>query len=243
MKKVLIFVLSAQIPPWHTMIQQAMETWDSEPLEGTETIYYSGAPEKPHEERALYFPVEEDYKTMGYKDLLAYAWAMENREWDYMARAHSSCYVHKARLLEEVQTLPDTGVFRGIEIGPTITSGTGERNWLWGGCHFIMSRDVIAAMLRESKRWKHNIMEDAAMSELVQDCGFKLDGGGKSCSINKTPRGWNCITYGGNVPSFDFSDFAEVARLTDQYFFRVKCDADRAVDADVMRLLKQHLPA
>jgi hypothetical protein len=189
MKKVLIFVLSAQIPPWHTMIQQAMETWDSEPLEGTETIYYSGAPEKPHEERALYFPVEEDYKTMGYKDLLAYAWAMENREWDYM------------------------------------------------------SRDVVAAWLRESARWHHEWMEDVAMSELTQDCGFSLDPGGKSCSINKTEHGWNCITYGGSVPSFDFSDFAEVSRLTDQYFFRVKCDADRAVDADVMRLLKQHLPA
>lgn len=240
MKRVLVYVISANIHPWRQMIDTALETWDLDYEEDVPTAYYCGNP--PHENPAIKsYPIDENYKTMGQKDILAYRDSLE-WPWDYMARVNASCYVHKRRLLDHVQTLPEKGVFRGVVLGPTITCGT-NRAWMWGGGQFIISRDVMEAMVANSHRWRHDVMEDVAMSELVQECGFSLDSQGRFCSVNRVPGGWSCITYGSPIGGFEFSDFAEgISRLEDQFFFRVKDDADRNVDAQVMRLLKQYLP-
>lgn len=242
MKNVLIFVISAQFPPYDRMIATAMETWDDASLEGTETIYYCGAPDRPNSDRIIYFPVEEAYATMGHKDLLAYRWALDCRRWDYMARVNASCYVHKRRLREYAQTLPESGLFRGLIVPNHPYCGV-NRPFCWGGGQYVISRDVIAAFVDGAERWRHDVMEDVAMSELAQEAGFALDGNGRCASINKQPDGnWNCITYGSPIGGFEFSEFAEVRRLEDQFFFRCKQDADRNADAETMRLLKQYLP-
>jgi hypothetical protein len=244
MKTVLIFVISATTHPYRKMIDTQMETWDSEGVDGTGTVYYTGNPAfTPEDYRVVSFPIDEAYATMGHKDLLAYRWALESRPWDYMARVNASCYVHKSRLLEYAQPLPESGLFRGLIVPNHPYCGV-SRPFCWGGGQYLISRDVIEAFVAVGDRWRHDVMEDVAMSELAQESGFSLDGNGRCCSINKQPdRNWNCVTYGSPIGGFEFSDFAEVRRLEDQFFFRCKCDSDRNTDAEVMRLLKQYLPA
>lgn len=241
MKTVLIYVLSAHIPPWRGMVASAKETWDAEPIEGTETIYYSGnPPAATPEPRVIQFDINEAYQTMGRKNLLAYRAALQ-WPWDYMARAHSSTYVHKRRLLEYCQTLPDTGLVSCTMLGPTFVCGT-ERNWAWGGGHFVFSRDVIAKIVENEQLWRHDVMEDVATSEIVQDLGFTPQGNGLSSALSKQPDGsWTLITYGGKSPSFTFTDFADINKAPEQFFFRCKHDGNRAIDLEAMRLLKQHL--
>lgn len=238
MKTCLIYVLSSHSPPYGEMIKTAMATWDAEPLEGTRTVYYCGEPTGGDTDRVISFGVFEDYVTIGHKNLLAYPRAL-NWEWDYMARVNSSCYVHKRRLLEHVQSLPDFGVIKGIVSDPTITSKV-TRQFMWGGGQFIFSRDVVEALVNNAHHWRHDLMEDVATSELAQDCDYRLDATGKFCSINKNGSGFVVLTYNGK-PGFEFSDFSEIAKVDDQHFFRCKNDMDRRVDAEWMRLLKQHL--
>lgn len=242
MKTVLIYVLSAHIPPYGQMIETAMETWDAEPLEGTRTVYYGGNPMPAggDTDRIISFPVNEDYKTMGQKNLYAYPAALK-WSWDYMARVNASTYVHKRRLLERVQSLPERGVIQGIQSSPTYVCGV-NRPFLWGGGNFIFSRDVVEALVANGHRWRHDVMEDVATSELAQDCGFALNNHGIFCSIDKQTDGWLLLSYHGKS-GFTFTDFKELeTKADDQYFIRCKHDPDRRVDADVMRQLKQHLP-
>lgn len=239
MKTVLIYVLSSHNPPYGEMIKTAMETWDAEPLEGTSTVFYCGNPmTEGVPGKIKSFPVDEDYKTIGRKNILAFPWAL-NFSWDYMARVNASCYVHKRRLLEHVQGLRDFGVIKGVVSDPTITSAV-SRQFMWGGGQFIFSRDVVEAFVENSNKWRHDLMEDVAMSELAQDCGFRLDATGKFCSINRNGDGWVVLTYNGK-PGFEFTDFSEIAKADDQFFFRCKNDSDRRVDAEWMRLLRAHL--
>lgn len=226
MKTVLIYVLSCHNQPYDQMIRTSMETWDAEPLDGTRTVYYCGEPTGGDTDRVISFPVEEDYKTIGRKNLYAYPRAMQ-WEWDYMARVNASCYVHKRRLLEHVQHLPLHGVIRGAVSPPTPTCGV-SRPFMWGGGQFILSRDVVQAFVNNRYAWRHDVMEDVAMSELAQDCGFTLDDKGMFCSINFTDGKRSVITYNGPEEA--------------QFFFRVKYDPDRNVDAQIMRELKQTLP-
>lgn len=240
MKTVLIFVLSAHPPPYEAMIGTSMRTWDAQEVSGTRTVFYCGNPVGNDTDRVISFPVDEDYSTISRKNMLAYEWAL-NLPWDYMARVNASCYVHKRRLLEHVQGLPDAGVMRGAVSAPTYNCGV-KRPFMWGGAQFIMSRDVVAEMVANKHLCRHDVMEDVAMSELAQECGFTVDGHGLFCSVNKDGGHWNAIAYNGQVEGFEFTDFSEINRLSDQFYFRVKHDPDRRVDAEVMQLLAQHLP-
>ncbi len=238
LKSVLIFVLSSHKQPYEAMINTAMTTWDSEQLEGTRTVYYCGEPAGGDTERVISFPVWDDYQTIGYKNLLAFQKAL-HWPWDYMARVNASCYVHKRRLLEHVQTLPQHGVMQGIVSPPDGHCET-SRPFMWGGGQFIFSRDVIECFVENSDQWQHNLMEDVAMSELAQRFGYALDNKGKVCSINLSAHGWTVITYNGK-PSFDVRELSELSKLDDQFFIRCKYDLNRAVDADIMRALKEYL--
>lgn len=116
--------------------------------------------------------------------------------------------------------------------------GDGEL-YMWGGAQFIMSRDVVKAMVDNGHRWQHDgICEDVSMSRLTKQLGIPWDGNGPACSINSRPDGsWMCFTY-NSTPGFDFRDFAEFKeKAPDQFFIRVKQDGQREKDMWIMREL------
>lgn len=235
MKRVLVFVLSCNTPPWNRLMQASMETWDSENIPDVPTVYYHGYPHRAANSKVLQLPLPEGYYAINDKNMMAFQESLK-WQWDYMARVNASCYVHKRRLLQHVQSLPDAGVFQCVLADPTSNCGTTHK-WPWGGMQFILSRDVVTAMAANSGHLRRDMMEDAALGELARVCGIEPNGNGLGCSINRNGSGWYTVCYGrGENRSFtEFSDIAE------HYFFRVKCDADRSMDEFVMRQLKQYL--
>ena len=187
MKKVLIFVISVRTPPYDSLLDASLETWDAQPLEHTETIYYCGrCPQKPHQ-RIIYLNCNESYNGMSDKDVMAFDWALKNKQWDYMARVNSSCYVRKLKLVDAVQHLPNTGVFRGVSAG----------TFMWGGAQFILSRDVVEKMIANRHKCQTVLMDDIFLSQWARDIDVQWDTKGNACSINRTANGWSCIWYRG----------------------------------------------
>jgi hypothetical protein len=216
-------------------MRASMDTWDSEHVEDVLTVYYHGYPHGEPNSKVLQLPIPEGYYAINDKNMAAFRESL-SWQWDYMARVNASCYVHKRRLLERVQSLPDFGVFQCVLADPTPNCGT-DKQWPWGGCQFILSRDVVQAMVSQSGHLRHDMMEDAALGELARVCGYHLDGSGMACSINRKGSEWFSVCYGGG----ENRTFTEFSDIQDHYFFRVKCDEDRAMDEFVMRQLKQHL--
>jgi hypothetical protein len=215
-------------------MQASRETWDSEMPDGVLTWYYSNMPSLRigAPPRTLQVEVGGALHDMGRKDLLAYRWALENLAWDYMARVNASCYVRKGPLLEYVQSLPASGLFRGVK---TLHAGI---PYLWGGAQYIMSRDVIRAFVDNGDKWDHREMEDVSMSLLAVKLGIALDGSGMACSVNERDHDWLCIAYGS--PSFEFASFDEFkAKVGNQFFIRVKQDLKRDRDVWIMRELRR----
>ncbi len=232
MKRVLILVLSSEIPPYEPMINQAMTTWDSVDVENTETIYYCGKSLKKNTSKIIYLPIADQLSTMGEKTLQALEWALKNKEFDYIARAHSSCYVDKKQLINHIQELPYNNVFEGIEA----TSQNGFQ-FLWGGGHYVISKDVIEKIVENRSKWNHSYMEDESMSVLCSSFGIPFKSG-KSCSINKRENDWLLLGYGGE--SKEFTNFADVKPLNN-HFYRVKQDGNRSLDAYIMNELFNNL--
>lgn len=233
MKKVIIAVISCQQNPYGVMMETSKRTWDSIDVEGVETIYYLGQPVQENTDKAIYFDVKEDLFMMGQKDLMAYRWMLQNKDWDYMCRINSSCYVNKKKLIDYVQTLPDNYLFSGLEV-------TGDTYpWIWGGGQYLISRDVIQRMVDMESKWDHSVMEDRAMSKLVNEMGIGYHKG-VTASIDKRDEGWLCTCYNADE-SFMFTDFKDVNKNKIQFMYRIKQDYDRSQDKYVMDQLFKYL--
>lgn len=231
-KRVLILVLSADFPPYDRMITTAQETWNSVEVENMETVFYCGESDKTDTDKIIYLPVKESLHTMGHKLLLALGWSLKNKEFDYLARPHSSIYVNKKELMNYVNTLPETNVFSAIGVDA-------DPRWAWGGLGYVYSKDVIEKIIANKEHYRHDLMEDMAQSYLINKLEIPYTNG-MGCSIDKKENGWLCLSYGG-TETFEFSDFSEITKSKGQYYYRVKQDGKREVDEHIMRELFKHL--
>ncbi len=235
MKKVLILVVSVQAPPFGKMIETSLRTWDSIDVDGVETVFYCSRPKLQNTEKIIYIDVDESYFTMGYKMHAAFDWALANKEFDYIARVNASCYVDKKQLIAQVQDMADSNLFSCLEVAATPT----EQKWSWGGGQFILSRDVVEQIIKHRNLWNHSIMEDKALGHLMNLLSIPYTRG-KACSIDKLEGDkWRCLCY--DAESFEFTDFADVALKSKNYFYRVKQDYDRNMDEYVMNELFKQL--
>lgn len=232
MKKLLILVLSADFPPYQKMMETQMNTWDTLTVDNTETVYYCGMSNKPNTDKVIYLPVEESLYTMGDKFLKALEWVLKNKEFDYIARPHSCIYVNKKNLSEYVQTLPDENVFAGLKVDATPV-------WNWGGCGFILSKDVAQKIVDNKKEWNHSVMEDMALSYLINKLEIPYTPL-RAASIDNMGNNWRCMSYHG-VESFEFSDFSEITKSDNHFFFRIKQDGKRYMEEFISNEMFKYL--
>ncbi len=234
MKKVLILVVSSQHSPYDVMPYTSLSTWDSIEVENIETIYYFGNPIKENNDKFIYFDVQECYQTMGKKTLLAFEWALQNKEFDYVLRANASTFVDKKKLIEYIQSLPDENVANGL----VVTEGHQyEHTWLWG-LHYILSKDVVQKMVEAKDRLDVTVMDDVGLSKMLHELNVPLTNI-RSCTIDKVLNGWRFLCYGS--PSLEFEDWADVKKLDNQFLYRVKQDNARWADKMIMEELFKHL--
>lgn len=233
MKKVLVAVISCQDAVYAPMIETSLRTWDSIEVAGCETIFYCGLPQKQNTDKMVYFNIPESLFSMGHKDLAFFEYVLKNKEWDYMARVNSSCFVDKKELIKYIQTLPEKEVFEGLNV---VTDGVIQ--YTWGGGQYIISRDVIQLIVDHKKEWNHNEMEDMAMSKLVMRNGITPQQG-RACSIDNMASGMHTLVVYGHGEGCDFSNWNEFKKPDGQYFYRIKQDNARHLEPEIMEQLKR----
>lgn len=216
------------------MLEKSMATWGSIDHPDTTTLYYVGGGGQSSQ-KIFRSGIDESLHNVGRRTIEAYCHALTIPVWTHLARPHSSCYVHKRKLAEYVNELPESGVMYGLQ-----GIGSSGEPILFGCGHYVYSRDVVEKLVKHGHQWDHRIMEDNAVSKLAISLGIPF-GKVRTCSLDRQPDGqWLCISYHSQHPSFLFTDFSELDK-TDQFFFRVKCDSDRTGDLRLMDLLFKHL--
>lgn len=231
MKKVLILVLSHDKPPYNKMVETALQTWDSDEVEGCQTVYYFDGV-MANTDKFIYLNVDSGLLGMGKKTLSAFEYVLSNFEFDYIARVHSSIYVNKKLLYQHIQTLPGKDYFAG-----SVADSANGFKYIWGGTGFIISKDVIQKVVLNKVHWQHKYMEDESLSLLVNWLSVPYSEG-YAGAIDNMDNHWRCISYGGE--SITFTDFADMKRLN-HHFIRVKQDGKRWVDEFIMKELKRVL--
>jgi len=230
---VLILVLSARRDPWGNLMDASMETWDSEDHPQTRTIFYCGRSQNPSTDKIFYSPTRgEELEDVSPRTIEALEKAVSIPDWDYLARPHSSTYVHKRNLVKFCETLPKENVVCGCMTG-------GEQPFIWGGCHFLFSRDVIEGMVANKDKWNTNVMDDQSITLMVNLLGVPVMEA-HSATVNMTPNGYLLMVY-GHGENFEFTDFSDINKAEGHFFFRCKQDLRRHEDVRIFRELHKHL--
>lgn len=231
---VLILVLSARREPWGDMMKCSMETWDSVDHSQAITRYYCGKYDGDSDYRVWNSPnFDESLEQVAPRTMEAYELALGLPNWDFMARTHSSTYVHKTNLVNFIEALPKENVLCGLMV-------TGERPFLWGGGSYIMSRDVVEKLVASKDKWNNNIMEDNALTDLANELQIPMMGNGRMASINIAEVGWSVMPYGIGE-GFTFTDWNDVKKIHPHFYIRCKQDLKRHLDLVIMRELFAHL--
>lgn len=225
---VLILVMSARFYPYGMLMDAQRETWDSEDHPQTKTLYYCGR-NGPDTDKVFYSKFHgESLEEVAPRTIEAFEKSLE-LDWDYMARPHSSTYVHKKNLVKFCETLPDKDVVCG-----TLTEG--EKPFIWGGCHYVFSRDVIERMVEHKDKWNNSVMEDHSITELVNFLGVPVTEG-HSASINQNDGTYTVFVY-GHGENFSVTDFNQLTnQIAGHFFVRVKQDMRREEDVRIMKEL------
>ena len=231
--KVLILVLSARRDPWGLLMDTQMETWDAEEHPQTRTLYYCGKGGESTE-KVFYSPgLTESLEDISSRTIEAFEHAASLPDWDYLARPHSSTYVHKRNLVQFCEAAPRENTLYGCYT-------EGDKRFLWGGCHYIFTRDVIEKMVANKEKWDSWVMDDQSITALAEFLEVNVLPA-HSATINLVNNGYNCIVY-GHGENFDFNNFEDVGeKAGDHFFFRVKQDCQRHQDLHIMRELKRCL--
>lgn len=218
-KRVLILVLSADFEPYQKMIETSMATWDSISVEGTDTVFYCGQSDKRNTDKIIYLPVEESLFTMGQKLLMAFEWALKNKEFEFLARPHSCVYVDKKNLINHIQELPEKNLFEG-----PVTVSQNNIDFIWGGTGWLFSKDVVQKIVDNKQLWNDTFMEDESLGLIATALKIPLTNG-YTGAIDNMGDHWRCITY-GEGESITFTDFKDLIPLK-HHFYRIKVDGKR----------------
>lgn len=252
MKKVLILILSSDIPPYKEMLNTSLKTWDVYDVENVETVFYIGQSQYTHasEIKNVYQTnVVDGFWKLGYKMIEACKYALKNKEFDYVFRTHSSTYIHKRKLLEYVQNRSAENLCLGLStpMQEIHKDKYGLDKYMWGGSGYLLSRDVVQKIVDNSDIWDHALMEDMAMSIVLNRCGVPFISTGRFCAVHPNESGYNIITYdnglNGGAQISDLAEFNTHNDLKNQFAFRLKQDGKRELDIILMNELYKKLEA
>lgn len=239
MKRVLLLILSSEDRYWGDDYRASLATWDSIEVDGVETIYYFGKSYKQNTNKNIYTDTIDGFWNLGYRTVEAFDWALKNKEFDYIFRANSSMYINKEKLARYAQFQHAENLALGV-LAPTTYAG---RNFLfmWGGSGYLLSRDVIEKIVLNRMKWNNRMMEDVALTDLLNKIDITPLGDGSACSMDKKNGEYTFIAYskgfGGGATLKDLQEINTNEVLKNQFCIRVKCDHDRGQDVVLMNEL------
>jgi hypothetical protein len=103
----------------------------------------------------------EDWSLIGLKTLLAFKYVLEKYDFEYLFRTNTSSYLDTQGLLGFLEGKPKTSFYGGV-VGKVF--GNSE---FASGAGILLSRDVVERICERADDWKHGLVDDIAIADLV----------------------------------------------------------------------------
>ena len=103
----------------------------------------------------------EDWSLIGLKTILAFKYVLKNYDFDFLFRTNTSSYLDVETLFKFLEGKSPTSVYRGV-IGRVF----GDTEFA-SGAGILLSRDVVERICERENDWKHGLVDDIAIAELI----------------------------------------------------------------------------
>jgi hypothetical protein len=144
----------------------------------------------------------EDWSLIGLKTIMAFKHVLENYDFEYLFRTNTSSYLDTDGLLDFLEGKPKTSLYGGVA-GKVF--GNSE---FASGAGILLSRDVVERIVSRSEDWKHGLVDDIAVADLV--AGFE----NPRVSLMPLPR--------LDLPTLEFARATDTETIRANFHFRCK---------------------
>ena len=173
-KKVIILVMCSSQNTYQDLEKSIKETWYKLKNNDVEVIFYKennyNSRETQFDSPDLRVPCLDGFFQLGLKTLLSFEWVLENYNFDYIFRTNLGSFVNPTSIIEFVKEKPKKEFYCGI-IGKynldreiTYASGSG----------YFLSKDLVEKVVLNKQFWKHNVVDDVAIGELLSNLGVSV---------------------------------------------------------------------
>ncbi len=120
-------------------------------------------PNSPNKPQTILTQSVEHGALIGIKTLHAFRYVLHNYDFDYIFRTNSSSYVDGELLVKKAKTLPEGDFYGGVP-------GAGPDGPFASGAGILLSKSVIEKVLAAESCWRHGLIDDVALSQLIKEC-------------------------------------------------------------------------
>ncbi len=214
--RIVVGVIASEEPPYRRLIEQGLrKTWGSASCAGTEVIYYyGGLSSLIVDGDKVFFPFPETYGNIGRKTIAFFEWLLASKPFDYVFRTNCSSYVNLTNLTRFLSSAPRT------RFCSAILGKHGTRPFL-SGCGYALSRDMAQLVVSNRNRWDHHLVDDVAISLLLQDAGATLQLGRRQdfesvdqvAGVDASHYHYRCKTFDGSNRHNDCEIMARIHQV------------------------------
>lgn len=147
----------------------------------------------------------EDWSLIGLKTIMAFKHVLENYDFEYLFRTNTSSYLDTKGLLDFLEGKRKKSLYGGV-VGKVF--GKSE---FASGAGILLSRDVVERIVAKSDDWKHGLVDDIAIADLVSR--FQ----GPTVPLSPLPR--------LDLPTLDFARTTDPETIRANFHFRCKSNS------------------
>jgi len=178
--KILISILAYNDNSIYSKLEQTIRnTWGKNTPENVDLIFYYGDSTNDHLiNDKLYLNIKEKYENISHKTLKMYQFVEKSFEFDYIFRTNLSSYVYINELINFIKDKPKNNFFCGVQ-------GYSKKHKIKyiSGSGYFLSRNLVKLIVEKSNQWDLNVIDDLALSKLMQQNNIPLING-KRIDIN-----------------------------------------------------------
>jgi len=179
-KKVVILVMCSSDPNYKKLENSIKETWFNIKNNDVEIIFYSDNEKVENKkefpiliDNDLILPINDGLFNLGFKTIKAFEWVNDNYNYDYIYRSNLGAYVDSNNIIKFLDNKSKDKFYCGI-IGKD-SYYLGREITFASGSGYFLSKDLVEIVINNKHMWKHNVIDDVALGELLSNFSIKVD--------------------------------------------------------------------
>ena len=105
MAKIIILILASDTYPSKRNAKYQKRTWVKDLNQNIKVLFYEAGNKNELNNGHLTFTLSKSEKDIGYKNIEAFKWVLENEKFDFLFRTNTSSYISKTNLEKYISTL------------------------------------------------------------------------------------------------------------------------------------------